>query len=50
MDTADIKALLPNTSRYLEQAVDIPLSSTLCERDCDHLVRAVRKVAAAMHP
>ena len=50
MDTADIKALLPNTSRYLEQAVDIPLSSTLCEQDCDHLVRAVRKVAAAMHP
>jgi dTDP-4-amino-4,6-dideoxygalactose transaminase len=48
MDTADIKALLPNTSRYLEQAVDIPLSSTLCEQDCDHLVRAVRKVAAAI--
>lgn len=48
MDVPDIKALLPNTSRYLEQAVDIPLSSTLCEQDCDQLVRAVRKVAAAI--
>jgi dTDP-4-amino-4,6-dideoxygalactose transaminase len=48
MDAADIKALLPNTSRYLEQAVDIPLSSTLCEQDCDHLVQATRKVAAAI--
>jgi len=46
-EEAQIKALLPNTSRYLEQAVDIPLSSTLSERDCDHLVTAVRKVAAA---
>jgi dTDP-4-amino-4,6-dideoxygalactose transaminase len=46
-DVADIKALLPNTSRYLEQAVDIPLSSSLCGEDCDQLVAAVRKVAAA---
>lgn len=48
LDVPDIKALLPNTSRYLEQAVDIPLSSTLCEQDCDQLVQAVRKVAAAI--
>lgn len=47
MDAADIKALLPNTSRYLQQAVDIPLSSTLNEQDCHQLVLAVRKVAAA---
>jgi dTDP-4-amino-4,6-dideoxygalactose transaminase len=48
LDVPDIKALLPNTSRYLEQAVDIPLSSTLCEQDCEQLVRAVRKVAACI--
>jgi dTDP-4-amino-4,6-dideoxygalactose transaminase len=47
-DVASIKALLPNTTRYLEQAVDVPLSSTLSRSDCDQLVRAVRKVAAAM--
>ena len=47
MDAAAIRALLPNTSRYLQQAVDIPLSSTLSARDCDQLVQAVRKVAAA---
>jgi dTDP-4-amino-4,6-dideoxygalactose transaminase len=46
-DVASIKALLPNTTRYLEQAVDVPLSSTLSPSDCDQLVRAVRKVAAA---
>jgi dTDP-4-amino-4,6-dideoxygalactose transaminase len=46
-DVVQIKALLPNTSHYLEQAVDIPLSSTLTEQDCDQLVTAVHKVAAA---
>jgi dTDP-4-amino-4,6-dideoxygalactose transaminase len=46
-DVAEIKALLPSTSRYLEQAVDIPLSSSLCGEDCDQLIAAVRKVAAA---
>lgn len=49
MDVAAVKALLPETSRYLEQAVDIPLSSTLSADDCDHVVQAVRKVAAASH-
>ncbi len=47
MNTEQIKALLPDTSRYLEQAVDIPLSSTLSPADCDELIAAVRKVAAA---
>lgn len=47
-DVADIKALLPNTTRYLQQTVDIPLSSTLAEQDCRQLVQAVRKVAAAI--
>jgi dTDP-4-amino-4,6-dideoxygalactose transaminase len=50
LPACDIKALLPNASRYLEQTVDIPLSSTLTERDCEELVAAVRKVAAAVQP
>ena len=41
-----MKALLPDTSRYLEQAVDVPLSSTLTASDCDHLIAAVRKIAS----
>lgn len=47
-DVAAIKALLPATTRYLEESVDVPLSSTLSAADCDHLVTAVRRVAAAM--
>lgn len=47
LDTPAIKALLPNTTRYLEQAVDVPLSSTLTAQDCDHLVKAIRKIARA---
>ncbi len=50
LDVPAIKALLPNTTRYLRQAVDIPLSSTLSVEDCDHLIKAVRKVAAAIEP
>jgi dTDP-4-amino-4,6-dideoxygalactose transaminase len=50
MEVAAIKALLPSTARYLEQAVDVPLSSTLTQGDCDHLIEAVRRVAAAMTP
>ncbi|HXP20207.1 MAG TPA: aminotransferase class I/II-fold pyridoxal phosphate-dependent enzyme [Streptosporangiaceae bacterium] len=50
MDVAEIRALLPSTTRYLRQAVDIPLSSALTEQDCDHLVRAVRRVAGAIEP
>jgi dTDP-4-amino-4,6-dideoxygalactose transaminase len=45
--SSQVKALLPDTTRYLEQAVDIPLSSTLTVSDCDQLIAAVRKVAAA---
>lgn len=44
---AEIKSRLPDTARYLEQAVDVPLSSTLDAADCDQLITAVRKVAAA---
>lgn len=47
-DVAAIKARLPRTAGYLEQVVDVPLSSTLSLTDCDQLVRAVRKVAAAV--
>jgi dTDP-4-amino-4,6-dideoxygalactose transaminase len=47
-DVAAIKAQLPNTTRYLQQAVDVPLSSCLCQEDCDHLIEAVRRVAGAM--
>lgn len=46
-DVGEIKAFLPNTVRYMEQAVDVPLSSTLCREDCDHLITAVRKIASA---
>ncbi|MFI6602431.1 DegT/DnrJ/EryC1/StrS family aminotransferase [Nonomuraea sp. NPDC050536] len=46
MDRAAIQALLPRTTRYLRQAVDVPLSSCLSVEDCDHLIEAVRKVAA----
>ncbi|GEM_PF-495308 len=48
MDVGAIKAMLPNTTAYLEQAVDIPLSSTLSKQDCDHLITAVRRVAGAI--
>ena len=48
LDVAQIQALLPSTTGYLRQAVDIPLSSTLSVQDCDHLIQAVRKVAAAI--
>lgn len=50
MDVARIQALLPRTTGYLRQAVDVPLSSSLSAEDCDQLVQAVRKVAAAMEP
>lgn len=49
-DVAETKALLPDTAGYLRDAVDVPLSSCLSLADCDHLVAAVRKVAAAVRP
>jgi dTDP-4-amino-4,6-dideoxygalactose transaminase len=47
-DLDEIRALLPVTSRYLERAVDVPLSPALAAADRDDLVRAVRKVAGAL--
>ncbi len=49
-ETAQIKAQLPEAARYLEQTVDVPLSSTLSRADCADLVAAVRKVAGAGAP
>jgi dTDP-4-amino-4,6-dideoxygalactose transaminase len=46
-DVTAIKAMLPDTTQYLRQAVDIPLSSCLSIEDCDQLVTAMRKVTAA---
>jgi dTDP-4-amino-4,6-dideoxygalactose transaminase len=46
-DVEAVQALLPETTRHLRAAVDVPLSSTLSTEDCDDLVAAVRKVAAA---
>jgi dTDP-4-amino-4,6-dideoxygalactose transaminase len=40
-----IKAQLPVTAGYLENAVDVALSSTLEPEDCDHLITAVRRIA-----
>ncbi|MFL6137264.1 MAG: DegT/DnrJ/EryC1/StrS family aminotransferase [Frankiaceae bacterium] len=43
-----VKELLPATTSYLQQAVDVPLSSCLSAQDCDELIAAVRKVASAL--
>ncbi|MEV6773542.1 aminotransferase class I/II-fold pyridoxal phosphate-dependent enzyme [Nocardia sp. NPDC051030] len=48
IETDAIKQLLPNATRHLQEAVDIPLSSTLTRADCDDLIAAVRKVAAGL--
>ena len=47
-EVADIQAQLPATTRYLTEAVDVPLSSCLQLTDCDDLISAVRRVAAAL--
>ncbi|HEX8768121.1 MAG TPA: aminotransferase class I/II-fold pyridoxal phosphate-dependent enzyme [Jatrophihabitans sp.] len=44
----EIQAQLPVTTGYLQDAVDVPLSSTLTPEDCDHLITAVRKIARAL--
>ncbi|WP_329009856.1 aminotransferase class I/II-fold pyridoxal phosphate-dependent enzyme [Micromonospora rifamycinica] len=49
-DPARIRATLPRTARLLAETVDVPLSSSLTPDDCDQLIRAVRKVAAALPP
>ena len=46
-DIPTIQAMLPNATRYLQQTVDVPLSSALSVEDCDDLVAAVRRVARA---
>lgn len=48
-DVAAIKAHLPNTARYLAEAVDVPLSPTLSLEDCDQLVYALRKVVHGLN-
>ncbi|WP_328347236.1 DegT/DnrJ/EryC1/StrS family aminotransferase [Micromonospora sp. NBC_00421] len=47
-DPARIRATLPRTARLLAETVDVPLSSSLTPDDCGELIRAVRKVAAAL--
>jgi dTDP-4-amino-4,6-dideoxygalactose transaminase len=47
-DVPQIQAQLPVTTGYLQDAVDVALSSTLSREDCDDLVTAVRRVAAAL--
>jgi dTDP-4-amino-4,6-dideoxygalactose transaminase len=47
-DVDRIKAQLPRSARYLEEAIDVPLSSTLSAGDCDDLIAAVRRVAGAL--
>jgi dTDP-4-amino-4,6-dideoxygalactose transaminase len=47
-DPAEARDAFPVTSRYLGETVDVPLSANLTPSDCDQLVTAVRKVAAAL--
>jgi dTDP-4-amino-4,6-dideoxygalactose transaminase len=47
---ADIQQQLPATTGYLCEAVDVALSSTLNNEDCDHLITAVGRIVQAMHP
>jgi dTDP-4-amino-4,6-dideoxygalactose transaminase len=41
------RALLPRAARYVGESIDIPLSANLTISDCDDLIAAVMKVAAA---
>ncbi len=47
-EIADIQAELPATTRYLQEAVNVPLSSSLELSDCDHLIAAVRRIAGCL--
>ncbi|MEO6502058.1 MAG: aminotransferase class I/II-fold pyridoxal phosphate-dependent enzyme [Jatrophihabitantaceae bacterium] len=47
-EVPEIQAQLPVTTGYLQDAVDVALSSTLTAEDCDHLLTAVKKVARAL--
>jgi len=44
MTPAESRELLPKTTQYLAQSVDIPMSPTLTRADCDDLIQAIRKV------
>jgi dTDP-4-amino-4,6-dideoxygalactose transaminase len=44
----EIQATLPVTAGYLQEAVDVALSSTLTPEDCQHLITAVRRIARAL--
>jgi dTDP-4-amino-4,6-dideoxygalactose transaminase len=46
-DPARARAALPRAARHIGEAIDIPLSANLALADCDDLVTAVIKVAAA---
>ena len=47
-DLEQVRARLPQAARYVGEAIDIPLSANLTVEDCDDLVTAVVKVAAAL--
>jgi dTDP-4-amino-4,6-dideoxygalactose transaminase len=47
-DVTRIQAQLPRTTGYLQEAVDVALSSTLSLEDCDDLIIAVRRIARAL--
>ncbi len=46
-DPMAAKAAYPATTRYVAEAIDVPLSANLSLEDCDELVAAIRKVAEA---
>ncbi|NKZ08943.1 MFS transporter, partial [Actinomadura latina] len=46
-DAERARARYPATAARLDEAIDIPLSANLTERDRDHVVEAVRKVVGA---
>jgi len=47
-EVAEIQSQLPATTGYLQDAVDVALSSTLSPEDCQHLITAVRRIARAL--
>ncbi|HEX8092604.1 DegT/DnrJ/EryC1/StrS family aminotransferase [Jatrophihabitans sp.] len=47
-EVEEIQAMLPVATGYLQDAVDVPLSSTLTPEDCQHLITAVRRIARAL--
>jgi dTDP-4-amino-4,6-dideoxygalactose transaminase len=46
-DPAAAKAAYPATTRYVAEAIDVPLSANLTVEDCDELVAGIRKVVDA---